>query len=100
MPGRTRQPPDPRLLLVRLLDRLSGRQPFVTLADLKRATSRPSSRLPVDSLTELIEEAVNESLVLKDFRTFYDRASGVTTQAWVYRVNVRHPLAAHVIGGD
>jgi len=97
MPGRRRQPPDPRLLLVRLLDRLGDRQAFVTLADLQAAARRPSSRLPADGLAELVEAAVHDSVLLKDVRTFYDRATGTYSQAWVYRVNVRHPVAAQLL---
>jgi hypothetical protein len=91
------QAADPRLLLVRLLLRLADRHPFVTLADLERVAARPSSRLPIDGLAELVEVAVNDSLILKDLRTFYDRASGSYWQDWVYRVNVRHPHAARLL---
>ncbi len=95
--ARRRPPPDPRELLVRALDRLSDRSPYVTLADLEKVAARPSSRLPAEGLTELLAAAVAESLVLQDRRTFYDRKAGTTSSAWVYRVNVRHPLAAALL---
>jgi hypothetical protein len=96
-PIRRRPPPDPRELLVRALDRLSDRSPYVTLADLEKVASRPSSRLAAEGLADLVAAAVAESLVLQDRRTFYDRKTGTTSAAWVYRVNVRHPLAAALL---
>ena len=97
MPSSRRAPPDPRVLLARLVDRLGGRLAFVTEAELEAAAARPSSRLPADQLPVLIEAAVEESLLLKDLRTFYERESGAYTQAWVYRVNARHPLIADLL---
>lgn len=99
MPAGQRRPRDPRLDLVRLVDRLSRRQTFVTDTDLAQAAARPSSRLTADQLTALVDAAVRDSLLLKDLRTFYDRESSAYTQAWVYRVNARHPLAAEVLSG-
>lgn len=96
-PRRRRREPDPRVLLVRALDRLSERRPYVTLADLERVAARPTSRLPADGLADLVAAAVADSLVLQDRRAFYDRKTGTTTDAWVYRVNVRHPLAATLL---
>ena len=98
MAGRRRAEPDPRQQLVRVVDRLSARQPFVTLADIERVAARASSRLPVDDLAALVEHAVTESLLLKDLRTFYDRKSASFLERWVYRVNPRHPLVADFDG--
>jgi len=84
--------------LVRTLARLTERRQFVTLADLQRVASRPSARLPLEGLADLVEAAVADSLILKDRRTFYDRKLGTFSDAWVYRVNVRHPFAASLYG--
>ncbi|MCC7372706.1 MAG: hypothetical protein IT306_30120 [Chloroflexi bacterium] len=97
MAARSRRPADPRLALVEVVDRLGDRLPLVTLADIEQAAARPSSRLPLDGLADLVAAAVEESLLLKDLRTFYDRASGSTSDAWVYRVNARHPVAAQLL---
>jgi hypothetical protein len=93
MPARRRPERDPREALVRLVDRLGQRRQFVTLVDVERAAQR-SARFPQQGLAELVETAVAESILLKDLRTFYDRASGTFSDAWVYRVNPRHPLVA------
>ncbi|MGE3269552.1 MAG: hypothetical protein AB7P40_12455, partial [Chloroflexota bacterium] len=79
MPAGQRRPRDPRLDLVRLVDRLSRRQTFVTDTDLAQAAARPSSRLTADQLTALVDAAVRDSLLLKDLRTFYDRESSAYT---------------------
>jgi len=97
MPPRRRPAPDPRELLVRLIERLSRRSQYVTLLDVERAASRPSSRLALDGLADLLEAAVVESLLLKDLRTFYDRKTGGFSEQWVYRVNPRHSLAAALL---
>ena len=96
-PGRRRSPADPRVALVRTLVRLAERHQFVTFADLERAAARPSSRLPLDGLADLLAAAVADSLVLQDRRTFYDRKTATFSSAWVYRVNIRHPLAAALV---
>jgi hypothetical protein len=44
-----------------------------------------------------VDDAVAESLLLKDLRTFYDRTSGEFSERWVYRVNSRHPLVADLL---
>jgi len=85
---------DPREALAALVERLGRRRQYVTFADLERAAARPSARLPTEGLAELVEAAVADSLLLKDLRTFYDRATGQLSNAWVYRVNPRHPLVA------
>jgi hypothetical protein len=97
MPPRRRAERDPREPLVRLVERLSQRRQFVTLADLERAAAR-SSRLPHDGLVALVDEAVAESILLKDRRTFFDRTSGECSDHWVYRVNPRHSLVAEILG--
>lgn len=94
---RRRREADPRELLVRALDRLCDRRQHVTLADLQRVADRPTSRLPAEGLADLVAAAVADSLVLQDRRTFYDRKTGTSSVAWVYRVNVRHPLAARLL---
>lgn len=85
---------DPRRALVRVVDRLGRQRPFVTFRDLERTTARASSRLPHDGLAALVDEAVAESMLLKDLRTFFDRKTGAFSEQWVYRVNPRHPLVA------
>lgn len=94
MPRRRAAQPDPRLQLARLVARLAERRAYVTLADVEQAARRPSSRLAVEGLARLVDEAVAESLLLKDLRTFFDREAGQFADRWVYRVNPRHPLAA------
>jgi hypothetical protein len=69
----------------------------VTQSAIEIAAARPSSRLPAEGVTSLIERAVGETLLLKDLRTFFDRTSGTTTDHWVYRVNPRHPIAAEIL---
>jgi hypothetical protein len=100
VPARRRPSPDPRVLLARLVDRLSERSQFVTLAEIEQAASRPSSRLATHDLAALVDGAVADSLLLKDLRTFYDRQSGAFADRWVYRVNVRHPLVATLLADD
>lgn len=99
MARRRRRPADPREALVLALSGLAERQLFVTLADLAKSALRPSSGLPSDpgELAALLDGAVAELLVLKDRRTFYDRRAGTFADAWVYRVNARHPLAAALL---
>ena len=100
MAPRRRQPPDPRLALARVVDRLSERHQYVTFAEIEVAAQRVRSGLGPDeraALAELVENAVAESLLLKDLRTFYDRSSGAFSDHWVYRVNPRHPLVAELV---
>jgi hypothetical protein len=97
MPPRRRADRDPRLELVRVVERLGNRRQYVTLQDIERAAARPSSRLPTDGLSALVEGAVAESMLLKDLRTFFDRKTGAFSEAWVYRVNPRHPLVADLL---
>jgi hypothetical protein len=94
--ARRRTDRDPREVLVRLVDRLGRRRQFVTLADIEQAAQR-SPRLTQEGLADLVEGAVAESILLKDLRTFYDRASDTVADAWVYRVNPRHPFAAALL---
>ena len=100
MPARRRITPDPREALALAIDRLSERRPFVTYADIERVAARPSSRLALDGLAAAIDAAVSDSLLLKDLRTFYDRKSGQFSDAWVYRVNPRHPLVADLLADE
>jgi hypothetical protein len=76
---------------------LSQRRQQVTFADVEQAARRPSSRLPVDGLSALVESAVVEALLFKDLRTFYDRKTGAFSDHWVYRANPRHPLVADLL---
>jgi hypothetical protein len=92
---------DPNRRLVRLVERLGRSRQYVTLSDIEAAARRPSARLPAEGLTALVEEAVQETLLLKDLRTFFDRRSGALSNHWVYRVNPRHPIAADLLAdGD
>jgi hypothetical protein len=100
LPQRRRPAPDPRELLVRLIERLSRRGQYVTFQDVEGAAARRSSRLPVEGLAALVEAAVVESLLLKDLRTFYDRQTGGFSEQWVYRVNPRHPIAQQVLAEE
>ena len=52
-----------------------------------------------DELFVLVDAAVNDSLLLKDLRTFFDRQTGTHDEVWVFRVNARHPLAAKLLEG-
>ena len=88
---------DPRLDLVRIVERLGRRRQYVTLQDIERAGARASLRLPVEGLATLVEGAVAESMLLKDLRTFFDRRTGAFSEQWVYRVNPRHPLVADLL---
>ena len=97
MAERRRQDRDPRRALVRVVDRLGRQQPFVTFQDVERSAARASSRLPAEGLVALVEDAVAESMLLKDLRTFYDRKTGAFSEQWVYRVNPRHPLVADLL---
>lgn len=97
MAGRRRDDRDPRRALVRVVERLGRRRPFVTFGDVERAWARAYARPPGDELATLMEDAVAESMLLKDLRTFFDRKSGAFSEQWVYRVNPRHPLAAALL---
>ena len=97
MPPRRRADRDPRQELIRIVARLGERRPFVTLQDVERAAARASSRLALDGLADLVEGAVAESMLLKDLRTFFDRKAGTFSEAWVYRVNPRHPVVADLL---
>jgi hypothetical protein len=108
MPQRPRKPAgkkptDPRLQLAKLVDRLAKGRQAVLMADIVQNAARgPAAslaRMPADKLAEMVEAAVDDSLLLKDLRTFFDRQTGTHDQVWVYRLNVRHPLAAEVLGG-
>ena len=94
MPPRRPTDRDPRQELVRIVDRLGRRSQLVTYRDIEAACARASSRVPQDGLAELVEAAVVDSILLKDLRTFFDRETGAFSEAWVYRVNPRHPLVA------
>jgi hypothetical protein len=86
-------PRDPRRSLAGLVARLERRSSFVTLADIERAAARrPTAILPPGRVAALVEEAVADSLLLTDRRTFFDRATGTFEDRDVYRVNRRHPL--------
>jgi len=97
MPSRRRVEHAPRQELVWTIERLSHRRQYVTFQDIERASARPSSRLPLEGLSALVEGAVGESMLLKDLRTFFDRKSGEFSEQWVYRVNPRHPLVADLL---
>ena len=97
MPPRRRADRDPRQELVRIVTRLGERRQYVTLQDVEQAASRASSRLSPDGLADLVEDAVAESILLKDLRTFFDRKTGAFADHWVYRVNPRHPLVADLL---
>jgi hypothetical protein len=97
MPTRRRADRDPRLDLVRIVDRLGDRRQYVTFHDIEKASSRASSRLPPDGLAGLIEAAVADSLLFKDLRTFFDRKTGAFSEHWVYRVNPRHLLVSGLL---
>jgi hypothetical protein len=107
MPARRRQPKrpptDPRLQLARLVDRLASGRQAVLMADIvKGAAKAPAaslSRLSADAVVEMVEAAVDDSLLLKDLRTFFDRQTGTHDQVWVYRVNARHKIAAQLLEG-
>ena len=88
---------DPLSELVRVVSRLGQRRQFVTLHDIERAAARPSSHLAPDGLAALVDEAVAESALLKDSRTFFDRKTGAFADRWVYRVNPRHPFVADLL---
>lgn len=94
MPPRRRADRDPRQELARVVQRLGDRRQYVTFRDIEHAAARTSSRLSPDGLADLVEGAVAESMLLKDLRTFFDRKTGTFSDAWVYRVNPRHPLVA------
>ncbi len=100
MPRRRRAARDPREHLIRVVERLGERRQYVTFEDVERAASRASSPLPPEGLADLVEGAVAESILLKDRRTFYDRKSSVFSDHWVYRVNPRHLLVAHLLADD
>ena len=97
MPPRRRADRDPRQELARVVQRLGDRRQHVTFRDIEQAAARASSRLPTDGLSELLEGAVAESMLLKDLRTFFDRKAGTFSEAWVYRVNPRHPVVADLL---
>ena len=73
------------------------------MADIvKGAAKGPSgalARLSADAVVEMVEAAVDDSLLLKDLRTFFDRQTGVHNEVWVYRVNARHKIAAQLLEG-
>ncbi len=83
--------------LVLVVERLGRRQQYVTLSDIETAVSRPSARLDVEGLAARVDDAVLETLLLKDLRTFFDRKSGALSEQWVYRVNPRHPIPAALL---
>ena len=97
MPPRRRADRDPRQELARVVQRLGDRRQYVTFRDIEQAAARSSSRLLPEGLAELIEGAVAESMLLKDLRTFFDRKTGAFSEAWVYRVNPRHPLVTDLL---
>jgi hypothetical protein len=83
---------DPRRRLARLVLRLEEDGGFVTLDDIQAAARRSMRTQTPDGLERLVDDAVADSLLLKDRRTFFDRREVSLTAAWVYRVNPRHPL--------
>lgn len=97
VPPRRRADRDLRQELVRVVERLGRRRQYVTYQDVERASARASSRLPPEGLSDLVEGAVAESMLLKDLRTFFDRKTGACSDHWVYRVNPRHPLVAALL---
>jgi hypothetical protein len=97
---RRRSSSDPDARLIRLLERLSQRHQYVTLADLERSSSNRSSGLAGADLAAMIEDAVVDSRILKDLRTFFDRRTGEYADRWVYRVNPRHPAVAALLAED
>ena len=97
MPPRRRSDRDPRQALVRVVERLGSRRQYVTFQDIEAASARAPTRLPPEGLSALVEDAVAESMLLKDRRTFFDRKTGAFSEQWVYRVNPRHPLVAALL---
>ena len=83
---------DPRRRLARLVARLERDGDPVTLDDILAAGRRSMRTVPPEELTRLVEDALGDSLLLKDRRTFFDRRARSLSVEWVYRVNPRHPL--------
>jgi len=77
--------------------RLELQQAFVTLDDIMHAARRSLRAVPPDDLPGLVEAAVQESILLKDLRTFLDRQSATFEERWVYRTNPRHPLVRRTL---
>jgi hypothetical protein len=70
----------------------------VTREDVELAARRrPSLTLPTERVAEVLEAALEEGLVLSDRRTFFDRETATFVDAYVYRVNRRHPLAREIL---
>ena len=97
MPARHRPARDPRLALARLMLRLEDRQAFVTLDDIAAARRRSLASVPEPAISDFVEAAVIESLLLKDLRTFFDRDERSFDERWVYRLNPRHPIGRDLL---
>jgi hypothetical protein len=78
--------------LASLVARLERDGEFVTLDDILAAGRRSMRTVPSEALARLVADAVADSLLLKDRRTFFDRRDGSVSVEWVYRVNARHPI--------
>src|SRR4051794_25822871 len=98
MPARRGPAPDLRRALARLVLRLEDRLVFITLDEIVAARPRSLADLSAEEISGLVEAAVAESLLLKDFRTFFDRNAGTFEQHWIYRLNPRHPIGSELLG--
>ena len=101
MPGQRRSADrDPRRRLARLVATLEQDGGFVTLDDILTAGRRAMRSTAADALSALVAEAVADSLLLKDRRTFFDRRDASIETEWVYRTNPRHPHVRDALGGS
>jgi hypothetical protein len=82
------------------VERLERDGDLVTLDDILAAGRRSMRTVSPEELARLVEEAVADSLLLKDRRIFFDRQDRSLTVDWVYRVNSRHPLLQDDLAGD
>ena len=69
----------------------------MTLDDIARAARRHLRAVPSEALPGLVEDAVEESILLKDLRSFFDRETVTFDERWVYRTNPRHPLVHRLL---
>jgi hypothetical protein len=88
---------DPRRILARLVAGLEQRMLFVKLADIERAAARARRKsLRPEQVASVVDQAVADRLLYTDRRAFFDRRTVQFSEAYVYRVNRRHPLAVDI----
>lgn len=87
--------------LIHVVYGLESARPFVRFEDVC-GSARGRRGLPrtAEGVRGLLEEAVREGMLFTERRLAFEREELAFRETRVYRVNLRHPLVAGVVGAD